>query len=74
MMKEIIKAVASAAGLGFLSWGISQLFGIWGITTIFGVPISWVTGKMMKAPGRDGYILRDVFERDPAGYFRNLHN
>ncbi|GMH27574.1 hypothetical protein Nepgr_029417 [Nepenthes gracilis] len=30
-------------------------------------------GKMMKAPGRDGFIRRSYFESDPAGYFRDLH-
>ncbi|XXG74085.1 hypothetical protein AAC387_Pa07g2895 [Persea americana] len=28
--------------------------------------------KMMKAPGRDGFIPRDGFERDPRAYFRDL--
>lgn len=28
----------------------------------------------MKAPGRDYYILRDDFERNPRDYFRNLRN
>ena len=28
--------------------------------------------KTMKAPGRDGRIDRDDFERDPASYFRDL--
>ncbi|KFK33523.1 hypothetical protein AALP_AA5G024000 [Arabis alpina] len=30
--------------------------------------------KTMKAPGKDGRILRSVFENDPKGYFKNLRN
>lgn len=31
--------------------------------------------KMMKAPGQPGVqILREVFEKDAASYFRNLRN
>ena len=29
-------------------------------------------GKTMKAPGRDYRIFRSDFDRDPAGYFRDL--
>lgn len=35
---------------------------------------SETSGKMMKAPGRSGVIIkRDVFEDDPKDYFRKLH-
>lgn len=31
-------------------------------------------GPMMKAPGSDGsYITREAFERNPQGYFSDLH-
>ncbi|GAB4840157.1 hypothetical protein Ancab_020921 [Ancistrocladus abbreviatus] len=29
---------------------------------------------MMKAPGRDEYISRQTFEKDPAAYFHALHH
>ncbi|KAG6536924.1 keratin, type II cytoskeletal 2 epidermal-like [Zingiber officinale] len=28
----------------------------------------------MKAPGAEGYILREAFERNPQGYFQGLHH
>ena len=71
---EIIKSVASAAGLGLVAWGISQLLEIWGVTKIFGFALPWISRKLMKAPGGNNYIFRDVFERDPAGYFSGLRN
>ncbi|CAO2828368.1 unnamed protein product [Amaranthus hypochondriacus] len=34
-----------------------------------------VPPTMMNAPGQPGVrILRDVFEKDPSAYFRNLRN
>lgn len=30
--------------------------------------------KTMKAPGKDGRIIREVFESNPKGYFQNLRN
>ncbi|XP_047149441.1 uncharacterized protein LOC124821576 [Vigna umbellata] len=32
------------------------------------------SGRTMKAPGRDCYILRDDFERNPRDYFRKLRS
>ncbi|CAN8288032.1 unnamed protein product [Cochlearia groenlandica] len=29
--------------------------------------------KMMKAPGKNGYISRKDFENNPKDYFKNLH-
>ncbi|XAR73227.1 hypothetical protein NMG60_11007131 [Bertholletia excelsa] len=62
---EIIKGVGLAvgviAGVGLLGWGISKL-----------VSLGSEERKMVKAPGRDRFIFRDEFERDPASYFRNL--
>ncbi|VVB09302.1 unnamed protein product [Arabis nemorensis] len=28
--------------------------------------------KMMKAPGKDGYIPRNAFKNNPKGYFKDL--
>ena len=63
--KEITEAAKVAGGLvaaGVIAWGVSSLFS------------SGSSGnrKMMKAPGRNGYIYRDDFESNPAGYFRSL--
>ena len=62
--KEIVKAVAVvAAGVGLVAWGICK---------ILGAAETSSNRKMMKAPGRDYYIFRDEFERDPASHFRSL--
>ncbi|CAN1838749.1 hypothetical protein LINPERHAP1_LOCUS35542 [Linum perenne] len=31
------------------------------------------TGVTMKAPGADGQISRAEFEKNPSGYFKDLH-
>ncbi|OIT00019.1 hypothetical protein A4A49_59881 [Nicotiana attenuata] len=63
--EEVIKGVALAAGVALVGWGLSKL--------IDGDSNERANNKkMMKAPGRDYYINRDDFERDPSGYFRNL--
>ncbi|GFY88760.1 hypothetical protein Acr_06g0007000 [Actinidia rufa] len=61
--KETAKTALAVAGAMLLGWGLSKI----------------VTGsgeksgrKKMKAPGKDSFIYRDDFERDPAGYFRSL--
>ncbi|KAL7260798.1 hypothetical protein ACSBR1_006458 [Camellia fascicularis] len=63
-MKTVGVAVGVVAGLALVGWGISKL----------GSSSSSSSGskrKMMKAPGREIYIYRDVFESNPAGYFRD---
>lgn len=30
--------------------------------------------EVMKAPGAEGYISREAFERNPQGYFQGLHH
>ncbi|CAN1838751.1 hypothetical protein LINPERHAP1_LOCUS35544 [Linum perenne] len=59
---KVIAGVA-VVGAAALAYGISKLFSGSG------------ERKTMVAPGRgDGArIFRDVFEKDPASYFRNLH-
>lgn len=32
------------------------------------------SGPVMKAPGSDEYISREAFEKNPQGYFSNLHS
>ncbi|KAL1807077.1 hypothetical protein ACET3Z_030145 [Daucus carota] len=64
---EMIEAAKVAGGLvaaGVIAWGVSSLF------------FSGSSGnrKMMKAPGRNGYIYVDEFESDPARYFRSLRD
>lgn len=58
--------VAMGAGLAALAvWGISKWFGN-------SEPEPEPNQKMMKAPGRPGYIPRDGFEKDPSAYFKGL--
>lgn len=63
--EEVIQKLALVAGVALLGWGLNKL--------IDGDSNERANNKkMMKAPGRDYYIYRDDFERDPTGYFRNL--
>ncbi|GAB4840118.1 hypothetical protein Ancab_020878 [Ancistrocladus abbreviatus] len=57
---ELIAGIA-VAGAGLIIWGLFSSSGGSG------------RGKKMKAPGREGFIYRADFERDPAAYFRDLH-
>ncbi|CAI0390522.1 unnamed protein product, partial [Linum tenue] len=59
-------AVAAVAGVAAAAYGIASLFS--------GSESTSTNGKTMKAPGRDARILRDDFERNPSGYFRDLRN
>ncbi|KAK1273196.1 hypothetical protein QJS04_geneDACA023303 [Acorus gramineus] len=47
-----------------------------GASVVLAVAVGWMflgKGKTMKAPGRDYRISRRSFEKNPKGYFRNLH-
>ncbi|CAL1360128.1 unnamed protein product [Linum trigynum] len=59
-------AVAAVAGVAAAAYGIASLFS--------GSESTSTNDKTMKAPGRDGRILRDDFEKNPSGYFRDLRN
>ncbi|KAL0327102.1 UNVERIFIED_CONTAM: hypothetical protein Sangu_1788200 [Sesamum angustifolium] len=61
-------AVGAAAGVAALAaWGISKWFG-----SSEPKPKPPRQGKMMKAPGQDGYIPRKDFVDNPSDYFRGL--
>ncbi|KAL8106057.1 hypothetical protein AgCh_029741 [Apium graveolens] len=65
--KEMVEAAKFAGALvvaGVVAWGISSLFS------------SGSSGnkKVMKAPGKNGYIFRDDFESDPRSYFKSLRD
>ncbi|KAK9928341.1 hypothetical protein M0R45_025484 [Rubus argutus] len=63
-------AVTAGAIAGLSAWGVVKL--------VSGSSISTSTSggqkKTMKAPGRNEWIDRDDFERDPAAYFKSLRN
>ncbi|KAA0034482.1 hypothetical protein E5676_scaffold475G00220 [Cucumis melo var. makuwa] len=50
--------------------------GVVGVASLVVSVASLMSGnpKMMKAPGKDGYIPRAAFEKNPAAYFRNLRS
>ncbi|KAL8549259.1 hypothetical protein ACS0TY_008199 [Phlomoides rotata] len=60
-------AVGAAVGVAMAAWGIVLWFGS-------SDPQPEQKMKMMKAPGRDGYIPRPDFEESPKTYFRNLRD
>nr|DAD31529.1 TPA_asm: hypothetical protein HUJ06_010380 [Nelumbo nucifera] len=65
-------AVGAAVGTALVGWGLSQ--------TATGSESKQededdhhhLTQKMMKQPGRDGYMPRANFEENPRNYFREL--
>ncbi|KDP41341.1 hypothetical protein JCGZ_15748 [Jatropha curcas] len=60
------------SGLGMLLGAVVGVAAIaYGIAEIVSKPSSGSSRKTMKAPGKDGRIFRDEFEKDPAAYFRN---
>ncbi|KAG9441162.1 hypothetical protein H6P81_017016 [Aristolochia fimbriata] len=59
---EVLQAVGVAVGAGLVAWGLYSV-----LSGSDSTPKKW-----MKAPGRDSFILREDFERDPSGYFRGL--
>ncbi|KAL7260799.1 hypothetical protein ACSBR1_006459 [Camellia fascicularis] len=65
-MKRVGVAVGVVAGLALVGWGISKLG-----SSSSSSESSGSKRKMIKAPGREIYIYRDVFESNPAGYFRD---
>lgn len=61
----LIGAVAKkAAAIGAIAAGGLRFLGLMSLPTS--------NRKTMKAPGRNARIFRDVFENNPAAYFRDL--
>ncbi|KAL9262576.1 hypothetical protein AKJ16_DCAP01733, partial [Drosera capensis] len=60
---KIVGAIAGAA---------VALFGIWSQLSGSALASASDADRMMKAPGKDEYIKRADFERDPKSYFRDL--
>ncbi|CAJ1967112.1 unnamed protein product [Sphenostylis stenocarpa] len=71
MLVQICGAVGGAVGVALVAIAL-----IWVIWKMIGVIFRCCCGRRrtMKAPGRNRRILRADFERNPAAYFRNLHN
>ncbi|KAA8532866.1 hypothetical protein F0562_033017 [Nyssa sinensis] len=59
------KVIGAVAGIAVAAWSLSSL--------LSGSEAE-SNEKMMKAPGRDGYIPRSDFEKNPKDYFSNLRN
>lgn len=73
MSRETLSSTTSIRKMANANAILSAVMGI--ASVIFGVAslFSGHGGKMMKAPGQNGvFILRKLFEQDPAAYFRNL--
>ncbi|KAK6931372.1 hypothetical protein RJ641_003165 [Dillenia turbinata] len=67
----VMKNQEESSGLGTaMAVGAIALAGL-GLYRLFSGPEK--EKKMMKAPGREFYMRRDDFERDPKAYFRDLH-
>ncbi|KAG2706911.1 hypothetical protein I3760_05G123900 [Carya illinoinensis] len=60
---EKAMAVGAMVAAGLIFCGLTALLSGSGTTS---------NRKTMKAPGRDARIFRDVFENNPAAYFRDL--
>lgn len=65
--KEMVQAAKVAGALvvvGLVAWGVLSLFSSG----------SSRNKKVMKAPGKNGYIFREDFENDPRSYFKSLRD
>ncbi|KAK3027263.1 hypothetical protein RJ639_041209 [Escallonia herrerae] len=70
---EVAKVVALAVGIVVLVGAALVVIGIFSLSCDSSeTPVADNERKTMKAPGRDGIIYRDDFERDPTFYFRSL--
>ncbi|KAL6527813.1 hypothetical protein OROMI_029624 [Orobanche minor] len=73
LVAEGVAALATGGFAGVTAWATAKLagFGMKMLTGAAGSVSGMGMEKMMKAPGQDFMIPREVFEADPAAWFRN---
>ncbi|KAL6503011.1 hypothetical protein OROHE_024179 [Orobanche hederae] len=75
LVAEGVAALATGGFAGVTAWATTKLAGF-GMKMLTGAAVSGSVSamgmeKMMKAPGQDFMIPREVFEADPAAWFRS---